>query len=250
MRRWIGCAVITVGVASGPAIKATVCVGLARPGWIVMAADSVQRNVRPDGTTETTHVCKVGAAKNVVATVAGLVRDGDFDATAVARTAAGRNADAFRATEDFESEMAQRLPAIVARHQSDATYREWTGSDVPIVSVMFGLFTKQGPQLASCIFRLDPSGRPRVPTCARSSIALNRIDRFYIGRVTAVTDVLRDGPDWEDDAATNPNRFVEELILTVSRWPGVTDVGPPITIVRLDASGFHVVRAGVCQFAP
>jgi hypothetical protein len=249
MRRWIGFILVaSVCIVSGPGLKATVCVGLARPGWVVIAADSVQVNVQPNRTVERTHVCKVGISGNVVTTVAGLVHDGDFDAMVIAQTVAARNADAFHASADFRSEMVQRLPAIVARHQNDANYKDWTASDVPVVSVMFGSFTRQGPQLESCIFRLEPSGRPRVPTCARSSIALNRIDRFYIGRVTAVSDVLRDWPEWADNSADDPRRFVEELILTVSGWPGVTDVGPPITIVRLDSSGIHLVESGVCHF--
>lgn len=239
--------VVLIGLSSS-ALLATVGLGLARQDFIVVAADSLQVDVRSDGTTDTRRVCKVGGTRQVIATVAGLTVDGDFDAMAMAEAVASKNTDAFQAMAQFKTDVLQRLPAVVARQRDHAAFKDWTERKFPVTAAIFASFTHGRPQLERCAFSVDSLGRPREPSCDRSPPIREGLDHQEIGRAAAVNSVLTSMPGWRSAAASYPARFVYDVILRVSVMEGVNDVGPPITVVRLDFSGAHVLERGICHF--
>jgi len=95
-------------------------------------------------------------------------------------------------------------------------------------------------------------GRIRVANhhllASRDSRSIPRERQKRVEHLASALQVRR-GSGWGRRAVTDPGNFVQSLIdreILGAKEEGRNDVGPPVTIVRIDESGAHFGKPGAC----
>jgi hypothetical protein len=232
MWRWIALAIFLFPVSA----DATSIVLVRTPVLIVIAADSKPTyKGRPEAST----VCKIYRSDDVYFAIAGLEHDSGRGFYPKDLVAAG-----VKASEGFETRVARAEEFLSSNFLLEMERLEAEDPDQykfaiagagPQLTVAFAQMEKGVPYFAVRGFQYYDSPSPRVERsradCPGRECPNGEVRIEYLGESRAIQRYLANGVE-QTDAAAFARKLVE---LEIQDSP--FDVGPPIALLRIDASG-------------
>lgn len=228
--------------------NATTAVALYTKGFAVVAADGRGTKLGPVISGHQSE-CKLYVANGKVAVVAGLVEEPDsgFDVPRILHTVMNQSMLVPRAADLVEQQIQRALPAAlrVFENANPGAFQERAAGSSQLL--MVGTGSDNAIQVARRSAPYDPA---RPPGRDDAAGAANRVGVALIGDTAAIDrdlERLHNSNGWEGmgnpaDLEKLARRFIALEMVDKPR-----QVGPPISMVLVDATGIHWVEAGACR---
>jgi len=230
--RALGIILLVACAVSAMAAEATILVGLRGDDELVLASDS---KVTGPGSDSRPNICKIHQGPGCFFAISGPVAGPGFDAVAIARDTCrrGRNIDVI--ADDFLAQARQPYQAMydwLLRNESD--YHAKRGP-FPLVILLIGRRNGQLVMLHTGYHRKASVVEP--------------IDKTEVKNGDAKFSLARDLPRF---MWLNPNWFqppyarAAERLVEADMASGWVDVGPPVAVLQVDATGARWHKQGLC----
>ena len=241
----VGLAAVTGWARLG---DATTAVALYTKDFAVVAADGRDNKVGPVISGHQSE-CKLYVVDSKVAVVAGLVAEPDsgFDVRRILHTVMNESMPVPQAADLVEQQIQRALPAAlrVFENANPGAFQERAAGSSQLL--MVGTGSDNAIQVARRSAPYDPE---RPPGRDDATGAADRVGVALIGDTAAIDrdlERMHNSNGWEGmgnppDLEKLARRFIA---LEVIDKP--TQVGPPISMVLVDATGIHCVEAGACK---
>jgi hypothetical protein len=215
------------------AADATILVGLRAEDQLVFGSDS--RVIGPGGTSPRPDTCKIHQGRRCFFALSGPVTGPAYDAIAIARAAcaAGRDIDAI--VDGFMSQVEQ--PYKTAHEWALQHERESVLKRVPL---SLGIFVIGWRGAALTMLHTGYWAKPSV---------FERIGRIEVKNGDFIQIGVRELARFQ---ALNPYWFqppyarAAERLVEAGMASGWVDVGPPVAVLQVDATGARWFKQGLC----
>ena len=223
---------IVLTLAPGAA-EATIVVGLRAEDQLILGSDS--KAIGPGGTSPRPDVCKIHQGRRCFFALTGPVMGPAYDAIAIARDAcaAGRDVDAI--VDGFMRQVEGPYKALherVLKNESD-----WVLKRAPLSLEVF-VIGRRGAQLT--MLHTGYRAKPSVfEPLARTE--LQNGDSWHSG-VRELSRFVALNPYWFQP----PYARAAERLVEAGMASGWVDVGPPVAVLQVDATGAKWFKQGLC----
>ena len=245
---------LSVFLVFGPAARGTAISFLVDVNAIYLASDSrATENVKsgkPIGGT----VCKIRVIRNWIFVSSGLAMNiaTKFNIWEVASSTLGSETTAQGGMEALKRSLLKSLPAAVkeTRTSTPNASARWVGRETPVLAVALGSIELGVAKLLECEFFLNKSGGIDAPRCDLIQGTSSGPGGWNMGSNEATMAYLKTHAAGIDHTERSQLAFVKksiELEIEADRQTGEDEVGPPIAVGKLDATGFHLVQPGACS---
>ena len=213
--------------------EATFLVGLRADDQVVLGSDS--RVIGPGGTVPRSDTCKIHQGRGCFFALSGPITGPGYDAIAIARQACAQGRDVDAIVDGFMNAVEGPYKAMHAWMLKNES--EWALKRAPLSLDVFVIGRRDG-QLV--MMHTGYASKPSV---------FARLPRAEVKNGDAQFTRARDLPRF---LAQNPSWFqppfarAAERLVDASMASGWVDVGPPVAVLQVDATGAKWFRQGLC----